>query len=132
MAGERTGRTAWVLIKRFIVLIGIGMLATAAQKPQHIPLEYRGSWSLDTAYCNFEGDTLDTELYVSADTVGFHAEHHQVKSVKRVKGKLLLSYFKLEDAYRVPPNELVLSKDKSKLNSAWHRCPDVTAQQEAK
>ncbi len=85
---------------------------------------------MDPAYCNFEGDTLDNELYVTADTVGFHAEHHRVKSVKLVKGKLLLRYFKLEDAYRAPPKTLVLSKDKTKLNSAWHHCPDATVKQE--
>jgi hypothetical protein len=118
-------------MKRLIAITGIGLLTVAAQKPQQIPVQYRGSWSMDPAYCNFEGDTLDNELYVTADTVGFHAEHHRIKSVKLVKGKLLLRYFKFEDAYRVPPKELVLSKDKSKLNSAWHRCPDVTAQQEA-
>jgi hypothetical protein len=119
-------------MKRSVAIIGIAVLAVAAQKPQQIPAEYRGSWSMDPAYCNFEGDTLDNELYVTEDTVGFHAEHHRVKSVKRVKGKLLVRYFSLKDATRVPPKELVLSKDKSKLNANWHRCPDATALQEAR
>jgi hypothetical protein len=117
-------------MKRSVALIGIAFLNVAAQKPQQIPVEYHGSWSLDPAYCNFEGDTLDTELYVTAETVGFHTEHHRVKSLKLVKGKLSLRYFNLEDAHRVPPKELALSKDKNKLNSAWHRCPDLIAQQE--
>jgi hypothetical protein len=99
------------------------LLTTAAQRPSEIPAEYQGSWSMDLAYCNFEGDTLDKELYVTSNTVGFHAEHHRVKAVKLREGKVLVSYFKMNDATRVAPKELVLSKDKSMLNDTWHRCP---------
>ena len=81
---------------------------------------------MDPAFCNFEGDTLDNELYVTADTVGFHAEQHRVKSVKLQKGKVLVSYFKMDDATRIAPKELLLSKDKSMLNNLWHRCPSAT------
>jgi hypothetical protein len=100
----------------------LGAAATAAP-PKAIPAEYQGSWSMDPAYCNYEGDTLDNELYISANTVGFHAEHHRVKSVRVRKGKVLVRYFRMQNATRVPPKELVLSADKSLLNGAWHRCP---------
>ncbi len=99
------------------------LLSTAAQRPPEIPVEYQGSWSMDLAYCNFEGDTLDNELYVTSYTVGFHAEHHRVKSVKLRKGKVQVRYFKMNDATRIPPKELLLSKDKLMLNDTWHRCP---------
>jgi hypothetical protein len=99
------------------------LLSTAAQKPTESPADYQGSWSMDLAFCNFEGDTLDNELYVTSDTVGFHAEHHRVKSVRLRKGKVLVRYFKMNDATRIAPKELMLSKDKSMLNDTWHRCP---------
>ncbi len=105
------------------LLIGLALALTAAQQPQQIPIEYRGNWSMDPAYCNFEGDTLDNELYVTADTVGFHAEHHRVKAVRRSNGKIIIRFHKLADAYRDPPKLMWLSKDKSMLNDVWHRCP---------
>jgi hypothetical protein len=118
-------------MNRATLIIGIALLATAAQKPSHIPVEYRGSWSMDLAYCNFEGDTLDNELYVTADTVGFHAEDHRVKLVKLRKDKILVRYFKMDDATRVAPQQLVLSKDKSMLNNMWHRCSEALQEQGA-
>ena len=87
---------------------------------------------MDPAYCNFEGDTLDNELYVRANTVGFHAELHRVKSVKLLKGKLSLRYFRLSDVTRIAPQTLVLSDDKSVLNGVWHRCPDTPHEQEVR
>jgi hypothetical protein len=111
------------LITKAALAIGTMLLTTAAQRPPEIPAEYQGSWSMDLAYCNFEGDTLDNELYVTSNTVGFHAELHRVKTVKLRKGKVLVSYFKMSDATRVAPKELLLSKDKSMLNDSWHRCP---------
>ncbi len=109
---------------RAVFLFSVAIFTMALQKPQEIPFEYRGSWMVDPAYCNIEGDTMDNELYVTADTVGFHAEHHRVKSVKLGKDKVLVRYFKMEDATRVAPKQLVLSKDKSMLNDIWHRCPE--------
>jgi hypothetical protein len=106
-----------------IALLLAGTAANAGRDTS-IPTEYHGSWSMDPAYCNFEGDTLDNELYITANTVGFHAEHHRVKSVKVVKGMLTLSYFQLKNAYRAPPKKLNLSIDKLMLNGAWHRCPE--------
>jgi hypothetical protein len=113
------------------LLLGIVLFSTAARNPPQIPVDYRGSWSMDLEYCNFEGDTMDNELYVTADTVGFHAEDHRVKSVKLLKDKVLVRYFKMDDATRVAPKQLVLSKDKSMLNDMWHRCPEPSLQQKA-
>ncbi len=87
---------------------------------------------MDVGYCNYEGDTLDNELYITADTVGFHAEHHRVKSVKLKDGNLVLRYFTMKDAYRVAPKTLRMSKNKTVLNDTWHRCPDVQQDQKAK
>lgn len=112
-------------------MLGFAMLLIAAQKPPKIPEEYQGSWSMDLAYCNYEGDTLDNELYITTNTVGFHAEHHRVKSAKLQGGKLVLRYFKLKDAYRVAPKTLTLSKDKTVLNDAWYKCPDFAQDQKA-
>ncbi len=108
------------------------MILVAAKKPPQIPFEYQGSWSIDPAYCNFEGDTLDNELYITADTVGFHAEHHRVKSVRLRDGNLVLRYFKMKDAYRVAPKTLRLSKNKTMLNDAWHKCPNIQQELKAK
>jgi hypothetical protein len=110
----------------FIIMVSIGSSTASpasATKPNNIPQIYIGNWSMDPAYCNFEGDTLNNELYITAKTVGFHAERHRVKSAKIINGKLSLSYFKLKDAYRDPPKELRISKDKMMLNRSWHRCP---------
>lgn len=87
---------------------------------------------MDPALCNYEGDTLDQELYVTTDTVGFHAEHHRIKSVKLQKGKLLLRYFKKKDAYREAPKMLTLSKNNQMLNGLWHKCADISKDQKAK
>lgn len=95
----------------------------SSKKVTIIPPEYQGSWSMDTAFCNYEGDTLDSELFVEAQKVGFHAEHHRVKSVIVLNGKIKVRYFPLEDATRVPPEMLFLSKDKLELNNTWFRCP---------
>ncbi len=128
MAGEGIGWASGVLTMRATLLLSIALLTGASQKPQLIPVEYQGSWSIDPAYCNFEGDTLDNELYITADTVGFHAEHHRVKSVKLVEDKVLVRYYKMKDATRVAPHTLTLSKDKMMLDNMWHRCPDANMQ----
>lgn len=120
------------MTKRILFLLLTTVLACAAQKPERIPVEYQGNWSADPAYCHVEGDTLDNELYLSADTVGFHSELHRVKSVKLSKGKVALRYFRLSDATRKAPKVLVLSDDKSMLNGVWHRCPDTPQEQEAR
>ncbi len=86
---------------------------------------------MDPAYCNFEGDTLDNELYVTADTVGFHAEHHRVKSAKLKNGVLSLRFFAMEDAYRVAPKTLRLSNEGTMLNDTWYKCPNIAQDQEA-
>jgi hypothetical protein len=109
-------------------LLLVGVTANAAH-PAAIPAEYQGSWSMDPAYCNYEGDTLDNELYVTADTVGFHAEHHRVKSLKVRKGKVYVRYFSMKDATRVPPKKLVLSNNGMLLNGSWHRCPKAAGEQ---
>ncbi len=112
-------------MKHSALIFALAIPLIAAKNPPVIPAEYQGSWSMDPAYCNFEGDTLDQELYVTTDTVGFHAEHHRVRSVKVQKGKLQLRYFKMADAFRVAPKTLILSKDRSMLNNLWHRCPEM-------
>lgn len=110
-------------VRHFAILaLMCGSVALGAEA-KSVPVEYHGSWMVDPAYCNYEGDTLDGELYITADTVGFHAEHHRVKSVKIAQDKLLLRYFRLKDATRVPPAELSLSSDQKLLNDTWHRCP---------
>ncbi len=114
-----------VLIQPSALCVGIVMILTAAQKPQQIPAEYQGSWTMNLAYCNDEGATLAQELYIGADYVGFHTVSYTVKSVKLHKGKLHLRYFKLADAFRVAPKTLVLSKDKTMLNNLWYRCPEM-------
>ena len=115
---------------RLIALLCCGLLATgAAPKATLIPTEYQGSWSMDPAYCNVEGDTMDSELYVTADTVGFHAEDHRVKSAKVHKGKVTLRYFPLKDATRVAPKTLSLSENGTKLNNLWHRCPEPKSEE---
>lgn len=120
------------MTKRVAFLLLTATLACAAQKPESIPVEYQGNWSVDPAYCNFEGDTLDNELYVRANTVGFHSELHRVKSVKLLKGTVSLRYFRLSDATRKAPKVLVLSDDKSMLNGVWHRCLHTPRDQEAR
>jgi hypothetical protein len=111
------------VVRHFAILALLSSSAALGAQAKSVPAEYHGSWMIDPAYCNYEGDTLDGELYITADTVGFHAEHHRVKSVKVAKGKVLLRYFRLKDATRVPPKKLVLSADGSLLNETWHRCP---------
>jgi hypothetical protein len=112
------------MMKRGATILLLLTATTAiGARPASIPAEYQGSWSMDPAYCNYEGDTHDNELYVTADTVGFHAEHHRVKSVRAAKGKVLVRYFRMKDATRVPPKELSLSADGLLLNETWHRCP---------
>ena len=86
---------------------------------------------MDPAYCNYEGDRLDNELYVTADTVGFHAEHHRVKYAKLKNGALSLRYFAMKDAYRVAPKTLRLSNDGTMLNDTWHKCPEIVPVEEA-
>lgn len=80
---------------------------------------------MDKAYCNYEGDTLDNELFISEDSVGFHAEDYQVNMVTVTKSHLKLSYYPKQDVYRIAPKKLVLSKDGLKLNDLWHRCPEL-------
>jgi hypothetical protein len=125
MASEGIGSAAGFLMMFRGIAIALLLAGTVANagREKTIPAVYQGSWSMDPAYCNFEGDTLDNELYITANTVGFHAEHHRVKSVKVTKEMLTLSYFQLKDAYRAPPKTLKLSIDKLMLNDAWHRCP---------
>lgn len=88
-----------------------------------IPSAFHGSWSIDPAHCNFEGDTLDNEFFVSSDTVGFHAETHRVRKVGKIEDGVKVDYFAAADASRQPPVALVLSPDGSMLNDLWHRCP---------
>jgi hypothetical protein len=132
VAGEGIGWTCFILIGRAALIFSCAIFLIAAKKPPQIPAEYQGSWSMDPAYCNYEGDTLDNELYVTPNTVGFHAEHHRVKSIKLKNGALQMRYFAMKDAYRVAPKNLKLSNDGTKLNDTWHKCPDNVQVQEAK
>jgi hypothetical protein len=116
-------------LRHLAILALIGSSAALGAQAKSVPAEFRGSWMMDPAYCNYEGDTLDGELYITADTVGFHAEHHRVKSVKVAKDRVLLRYFRLKDTTRVPPAELSLSNDQMLLNDTWHRCPKPEHQQ---
>ena len=114
----------------WLVLAALALGACGAAPPERgepeivaIPSEFHGSWSIDPAFCNFEGDTLDNELSVSAEAISFHAETHRVRTVSYADKGLKVSYVDNPDAYREPPANLALSPDGSKLNDLWHRCP---------
>lgn len=109
------------------MLGGVAITSVAATSPKPVPEVFHGNWSVDPAYCNFEGDTLDNEMFISANSIGFHATSLSVKSIKVRGDKVIVRYFKLGDATRVPPKVLSLSNDKSKLNNYWHRCPELRA-----
>jgi hypothetical protein len=117
-----------------IAALTITTLATAAisvaanaASLKVIPVEYRGNWMVELKYCNFEGDTLDQELYITAKTIGYHHETFRVKTIRRVKGKLFLTYYPLKDATRRAPPQLMLTEKQTMLNDYWNRCPAAAA-----
>lgn len=111
-----------------IALLALG--ATSPLKQAAIPSEFRGKWTNEPRYCDFEGDDLDSVLTVSATEVGFFENHWRVKSVKRTARGLFITYFPRKEFDMYAPNYLRLSHSEMRIFTSddrkdigYQRCP---------
>jgi hypothetical protein len=98
--------------------------AVAAPAPR-IPASFYGQWATDIKYCNFEGDDLDSRIWIRADRVSYHDESWPIKSIRRLSSRAISLTYGPSGAEQddlVPPAQLTLSSDKQLLNAVWRRC----------